>query len=105
MERINVDVSDLCLWETNPRVEPSIDQMDELNKNLALMKEQIAILTQNRFGRKTEKSADIPSGQMTIMDILPEDMRDVFNEAEATAEDNVAEPDMETITYKRKKTP
>lgn len=29
-------------------------QMDELNKNLALMKEQIAILTQNRFGRKTE---------------------------------------------------
>ena len=32
MERINVDVSDLCLWETNPRVEPSIDQMDELNK-------------------------------------------------------------------------
>ena len=79
-------------------------QMDELNKNLALMKEQIAILTQNRFGRKTEKSADIPSGQMTIMDILPEDMRDVFNEAEATAEDNVAEPDMETITCKRKKT-
>lgn len=32
MERINVNVSDLCLWETNPRVEPSIDQMDELNK-------------------------------------------------------------------------
>ena len=32
MERINVDVSELCLWETNPRVEPSIDQMDELNK-------------------------------------------------------------------------
>ena len=66
-------------------------QMDELNKNLALMKEQIAILTQNRFGRKTEKSADIPSGQMTIMDILPEDMRDVFNEAEATAEEAVEE--------------
>lgn len=33
MKRIkNVDVSDLRLWEKNPRVEPSIDQMDELNK-------------------------------------------------------------------------
>jgi transposase len=89
----------------NSQMDQLIKQDKELNRNLALMKEQIAILTQNRFGRKTEKSADIPSGQMTIMDILPEDMRDVFNEAEATAEDNVAEPDMETITYKRKKTP
>lgn len=88
----------------NSQMDQLIKQDKELNRNLALMKEQIAILTQNRFGRKTEKSADIPSGQMTIMDILPEDMRDVFNEAEATAEDNVAEPDMETITYKRKKT-
>lgn len=62
MERINVDVSDLCLWETNPRVEPSIDQMDELNKiynfsaqsqstskrqlmNLASSKQRMAIRT------------------------------------------------------------
>lgn len=30
-------------------------------------------------------------------------MKDVFNEIEATAEEGVKEPDLETITYKRKK--
>ena len=88
----------------NSRMDKLIKQNEGLNRNLTLMHEQVSILTQNKFGRKTERSADIPSGQMTIMDILPEDMHDVFNEAEATADDNVPEPDMETITYKRKKT-
>lgn len=78
-------------------------QNESLSSSLKLMQEQVSVLTQQRFGRKTEKSDSLLSGQMSISEFLPESMQDVFNEIEATAEEGVKEPDLETITYKRKK--
>jgi len=81
------------------------NQNDLLNRNLQIFQEQIAILTQQKFGRKTETAKNIPSGQVSFLDILPDSLKDFFNEAEA-ASDNTAcsEPEMETVVYKRRKT-
>ena len=51
-----------------------MDQMIEQNRALTVsiekLQEQVAILTQHRFGRRTEKTSEIPSEQMTIADLL-----------------------------------
>lgn len=78
-------------------------QNDTLNRNLKILEEQIAILTQQKFGRKTEKTSNITNDQISIFDIFPDDMKYVFNEAEATVSEGTQEPDIETITYKRRK--
>ena len=84
-----------------------MDQMIEQNRALTVsiekLQEQIAILTQHRFGRRTEKTSEIPSEQMTIADLLLGEMRYVFNEAEATMDESTEEPELEEITYRRKR--
>lgn len=79
------------------------ESFDRMSVQLENLTEQVAILTQQKFGRKTEKASAVTSDQITIADILAGDMKDVLNEAEATAGDSVEEPDLQTITYKRKK--
>ncbi len=56
------------------------DQMNRINDNLEKLIEQIRIADQNRFGRHTERLDEIV-GQMNM-----------FNEAEAYADDSIAEP-------------
>ena len=69
MERINVDVSDLCLWETNPRVEPSIDQMDELNKiyNFSAQSQSTSKRQLQRMAIRTMLSRSLRQGPATSM--------------------------------------
>ena len=74
------------------------EQMEQLNKNMELLTEQVAIANQKRFGRSSEK-VEI-DGQLT--------MKECFNEAEviADAERIIVEPEMEEVCpnpYKRKK--
>ena len=79
------------------------ESFEKMTIQLENLTEQVAILTQQRFGRKTEKASAMTSDQITMADILPDDMKDVLNEAEATADDSAKEPEMETILYRRRK--
>lgn len=77
----------------------SNEQMKALQKQITDLQEQISILTQHRFGARSEKN--LP-GQMTF-DI---DGNLIFNEAEALVPDAIPEesPIEQVITYTRKKT-
>lgn len=77
----------------------SNEQMKALQKQITDLQEQISILTQHRFGARSEKN--LP-GQMAF-DI---DGNLIFNEAEALVPDAIPEesPIEQVITYTRKKT-
>ena len=75
------------------------ESFEKMTIQLENLTEQVAILTQQRFGRKTEKASLVTSDQITMADILPDDMKDILNEAEATADDSAKEPEMETIVH------
>ena len=73
-------------------------QIEENNKAIALLTEEMANLRQHRFGRSSEKglvSSDDYEGQLSL----------AFNEAEAAVDSakDLTEPDIETITYQRHK--
>lgn len=74
------------------------EQMNQMNHNLKLLTEQIAIANQKRFGRSSEK-LDL-DGQLSL--------NGCFNEAEVTADSDAStvEPELEEIcphSYKRHK--
>lgn len=74
------------------------EQMEQLNRNMELLTEQVAIANQKRFGRSSEK-LEI-DGQLS--------MKECFNEAELTADTAliISEPEMEEVCphpYRRKK--
>ena len=75
-----------------------IGQNEELIARVASLEEQLAVLTQDKFGRKTEKLSELP-----ITPDIP-DVDAALNEAEATQDADVPEPEMETVIIHRKKT-
>ena len=76
------------------------EQNEQLLRQIEDLKEQIAILTQNRFGKKTEAWKMIP-GQLSI-DL---DNMCVLNEAEHLTENGIPdEPEIEEVIVRRKKT-
>ena len=66
-------------------------------KKIDALQENMAVLVQQRFGRKTEKYAVDPN--QTSFELGP-----VLNEAEELTEDGIEEEPEEVITVKRKKT-
>lgn len=64
------------------------DQLEQGNKNLEHLIEQIRLADRQRFGRKTEKLGEI-AGQMSL-----------FNEAETLADLSVPEPDESDVVIK-----
>ena len=75
-------------------------QNEQLIKQIESLKEQLAILTNHRFGRKTEVSSQIP-GQLSL------DFGDqaILNEAElAVAESLPEEPTIEEVIVRKKRT-
>jgi len=64
-------------------------QIKLLENKIAWMMEQITLSKHQKFGASSEKSEY--------------DQLSIFNEAEKEADDNVSEPTLEEITYKRKK--
>ena len=90
------------LLTANSTIEVLKSSIEQLNKNIALLTEEVAALRQARFGRKSEKNLSGPDNQYIM----------IFNEAEVTFDlhhdefdptDNQQEPETEEITYKRKK--
>ncbi|WP_349945177.1 IS66 family transposase [Lacrimispora sp. BS-2] len=76
--------------EQNERIQ---SQNDQLMKKISGLQENLAVLTQQRFGRKTEQTSQI-NGQLSF-DL---DNSCVLNEAEKTVEDGIPkEPDIETV--------
>ena len=70
------------------------EQITRLNSQVELFIEQIRIVNQNRFGKKSER-LDVIDGQLSL-----------FNEAETTANPEASEPEVEEIVvkaHKRKK--
>ena len=73
-------------------------QNEILIKQISGLQESIAILTQQRFGRKTEKLSEMP-GQLSLIF----DPADAVNEAEAITDNGIPEePEMETVIIRRK---
>lgn len=66
------------------------------NKQIELLAEQIRIMNQRRFGRKSESSLSEDDGQMSIYDF--------FNSAEYLVEDDLKEPEISEVvipSYRR----
>lgn len=79
-----------------------IGQNDELIKKVSTLEEQITVLNQRLFGRKTERLSAIDPDQITF-DIL-QDASLTLNEAEKLTESGLTEePEEETVIIKRKK--
>lgn len=71
-------------------------QLADTNRQIELLTEQIRIMNQRQFGRHSE--SNLIDGQLTLFDS--------FNEAEATADNSVPDPDITEIiisSYRRKK--
>ena len=69
------------------------------NRQIELLTEQIRILTQRHFGRKSESALTQTDGQMTIFDF--------FNEAEFLVNNDLKEPEITEVvisSYRRSKT-
>ena len=72
--------------------------LSDNNRQIELLTEQIRIMNQRQFGRKSESALSTPDGQLTLFDM--------FNEAEFLAKPDAPEPEIDEITissYKRSK--
>ncbi len=79
-----------------------ISQNDELIKKVSSLEEQVAVMTQRLFGRKTEKLTAIDPNQITFD--FSQDASLTLNEAEKLTETGLPdEPAEETVIIKRKK--
>ena len=106
LNSLNKDALVILVSSMQSQIQSLKDQLDYANAQLAdtskqieLLTEQIRIMNQRQFGRKSEKASDEFDGQMTIFDF--------FNEAEFRSELPSVEPQIEEIvihSYRRKKT-
>lgn len=68
------------------------------NRQIEMLTEQIRIMNQRHFGRKSEGNLNEIEGQLTLFDS--------FNEAEASSDPNAKEPEISEVivsSYKRSK--
>ena len=106
LNSLNKDALVILVSSMQSQIQSLKDQLDYANAQLAdtskqieLLTEQIRIMNQRQFGRKSEKASDEFDGQMTIFDF--------FNEAEFRSELPSVEPQIDEIvihSYRRKKT-
>ena len=68
-------------------------QLNTISSQLNFLTEQIALMNQRSFGRKTEKKEQVPN-QLSLQDYL--DNEDVFNEPEYLSDDS-KEPEISEI--------
>lgn len=74
------------------------EQLDEIDRKLQLVLEQLAVSKRNRYGRSTEK---MESSQLSFQEVDGE-LVIIFNEAEALADENADELTEEVIQKKSK---
>ena len=86
----------------NATIKEMQHQISSLLEQVKLLTEQNQMLRQRLFGRKSEKKINFyPDEQLNLMDMI--DCSLMFNEAEAVGTPAVPEPQLEEITYKRRK--
>ena len=74
-------------------------RLDDNNRQIELLTEQIRLMNQRHFGKKAESGLNDMEGQLTLFDS--------FNEAEGFQKKDLAEPTIEEVTissYRRSKT-
>lgn len=77
------------------------DQMDQLMVKMDALQENMNVLIQQRYGRKTEQTSQI-AGQLAINNLG--ELVDILNEAEGLSEEGIViEPDSDVTLPKRKK--
>ena len=74
------------------------EQLDEIDRKLQLVLEQLAVSKRNRYGRSTEK---MEISQLSFQEVDGE-LVIIFNEAEALADENADELTEEVIQKKSK---
>ena len=77
--------------------------VDQLNKSVDLLTEEVALLRQNRFGRKSEKNLAPPDGQYVMVFNETEVTIDLYREDAGSPDPDSGRTETEEITYKRKK--
>lgn len=68
--------------------------INQLNKNVEILSEQIRIMNQRNYGRRTEKVSEL--FELQHLDLI-------FNEAEHTTDETVKEPTVENLPKKKEK--
>lgn len=78
------------------------EQLDSVNQKLDWLMEQIRVANNKLYGHHSEKMPQDDVNQLSLFDMYP-----ALNEAEATADPSVKEPDVEVVvaSYRRKKKP
>ena len=77
--------------------------VDQLNKSVDLLTEEVALLRQNRFGRKSEKNLAPADGQYVMVFNETEVTIDIYREDAGSPDPDSGRTETEEITYKRKK--
>ena len=77
--------------------------VDQLNKSVDLLTEEVALLRQNRFGRRSEKNLAPPDGQYVMVFNETEVTIDLYREDAGSPDPDSGRTETEEITYKRKK--
>lgn len=65
------------------------DQYIDLSQKVDFLTEQIMLMNQRQFGRKTEKNS-VSDGQLNLFEF--------FNEVESLSKPSLPEPDIESVT-------
>ena len=69
------------------------DQYINLSQRVDYLTEQVMLMNQRQFGRKTEKNlASVPDGQMNLFEF--------FNEVESLSKPSLPEPAIESVIVK-----
>lgn len=101
LNNLSKDALIMLLLQQTESVKLLTAQVEKLNVQISGLQESLAVLTQNRFGRKTEKTSTLD----TQLSFDPDTM-EIINEAEKLLENGVPEePGIETVVkaHTRKK--
>ena len=98
LDKIPHDLLVEMFLQLNSSLEVMQQQNETLIRQISSLQESIAVLTQQRFGRKTEKLSEMP-GQMSFTF----DLTDAVNEAEVLTDAGIPdEPGIETLIVRRR---
>ena len=87
------------LASVQEQLDAANNRLADNNRQIELLVEQIRIMNQRQFGRKSESNLTGDDGQVTMFDL--------FNEAEFLIKDDLKEPEIEEVvisSYRRSKT-
>ncbi len=102
---MNLDKQTLItmLQMANSQSEALKSTVDQLNKSISLLTEEVASLRQARFGRKSEKNLSEPDNQYVLIFNETEVTVDLYKDELSESEEPEENQEVQEISYKRKK--